>query len=294
MPNTVAVIGNCQSWGMVDCLTALCPQTTFSRFAVNSLRNEQLRLEALPALKQHDLILAQNFTDKRFGAFSRDALVQEFSNVTFFPQIMFGGFHPDDYCLELDGKPLKSPIGDHHSLLLAAGFRLGIPPERVINLFNAYVFARLGYFDEFELSRSVLLSHASDLGYDLSATLDEWLATGVFMHMPHHPSIRVLSDVAKKVAAKAGIPITGSTNKVPDRLKQGVVLPVYPPLARRLGLTGSTSFKLSKYEGRGRDSKLELEEFIQKSYQMYAQYPRKVFDIPRLHKARTVLQREYM
>jgi len=122
--------------------------------------------------------------------------------------------------------------------------------------------------------------------------VEEWRASGIFMHMPHHPSISVLSDIAKRVATKAGIPITGSTENVPDRLKQGLVMPVYPALARRFGLTGSTSFKLGKHEGRRRDVELSLEKFIHRSYLVYAKYPRKAFENARLNKARIILHRE--
>ncbi len=292
MPDSVALIGNCQLAGIVDCLRLLSPKTKFDCFSLPALKTNRLRLDAVGSLKKYDLIISHVLTHQRYGPFSQERLTQRFPNVVFFPQIIFGGFHPDDSTLPYEGRSLGSPAGGRHSLLLAAAFALGIPPERAARLFNAYIFARLGYFEEYDLAKSVLLSFASKLGYDLSTSIDEWRKAGPFMHLPVHPSIRVLADIAARVAKKAGIPIEGSAENAPDRLMRGVIAPVYPVLAKRLGLGGSTSFKLSERGGADPDTHMSLEEFARQVYRIYADYPRESFDSPRFKKVRSILREE--
>jgi hypothetical protein len=293
MPDTIAIIGNCQIPGIAACLEALSPKVKISRFLVNQLHTEEERLNAVRNLRKYDLVLSHNFTDARFGPLKREALERQIPKIVFFPQIVFHGFHPDDASLNHQGRWLASPIGTHHSLLLAAAFRCEIPPERAARLFNSYVFARLGYFDEYEAAKSVLLSYASELGFDLSASLADWQSSGPFMYIPTHPAIRVISDISIKVAKKAGIPISGSISNLEDRLSSNVILPVYPALAKRLGLIGSTTFKLSKRQASAEsDQNMTLEEFATESYKIYATYPKKVFSSDRFAKVRKILREE--
>jgi hypothetical protein len=293
MPDTIAVIGNCQTESVVECLRALSPRAKIDRFFVNHMGSERSRLDAVASLKKYDLILSHNMTDARFGPFAREALEQQFSNVVFFPQIIFGGFHPDAATLVHEGRVWASPLGSPHSLLLAAAFRLKIPPERAVKLFNAYIFARLGYFAEYDLAKSALLNFASELGYDLSAAIDEWQSTGSFMYIPKHPTLRVLAHISARIAIKAGLPITGSTAGLIDLLGFNVCLPVFPALAKRLGLPGSTTFKLKGKRFSTEVRKWSLEEFARQSYNLYSSYPREIFNSPRFRTVRITVRDEY-
>jgi hypothetical protein len=292
MPDRIAVVANCQAQGIVACLRALLPTLSIDPFYLNRLTTQQLRRDAIVSLKRYDLILSQNMTHARFGPFTREGMERRFSNIVFFPQIIFRGFHPDDSDLEHNGRRLRSPLDNHHSLLLAATFRMNIAPERAVDLFNAYIFARLEYFDEYDLAKSSLVSYAGTLGYDLASSIDEWKRSGPFMYLPTHPSLRVLSDIAGKVVAKAGIPVTGSIENLSDILMSGLILPVYPALAKRLGFTGSTSIRLGARKGSGPDDKLSLAEFARQSYRLYTTYPKEVFDAPRIKAIRAILREE--
>jgi Polysaccharide biosynthesis enzyme WcbI len=293
MPDTIAIIGNCQIPGVAACLEALSPTVKIDQFHLNKLCTEGQRLGAVENLRKYDLVLSHNLTHARFGPLKRAALEQQISKIVFFPQIFFHGFHPDDAPLRHEGKSLASPLGSHHSLLLAAAYMCEIPPERAVRLFNSYIFACLGYFDEYEVAKSVLLSHASELGFDLSACLVDWQSSGPFMYIPRHPMLRVISDLSIMVAKKAGIPISGSIPDMEDRLSSNVILPVYPALAKRLGLTGSTTFKLSKRQASGVNAKnMRLEQFAKKCFRIYATYPKKVFSDDRFAKVRKILREE--
>jgi hypothetical protein len=292
MTERIAIIGTCQTPVIAACLKALSPRANIDVFYLNKLPTEQLRVDAAVALSRYDLILSQSVTHARFAPLTQKALKQRFSNVVFFPQIIFRGFHPDDYYIEYEGRRWMSPIDNHHSLLLGAAFRMKIAPERAVNLFNAYVFARLGYFDEYQLAKSNLVMHASGLGYDISSSIDDWKSAGAFMHLPTHPTLRVLSDIAQKIAVKAAIPISGSTEYLVDITASGLSLPVYPGLAKRLGVSGSTRIKLAAPKGESTSASLSLEEYVNESYRIYATYPKEIFETPRIKAIQAILRED--
>src|SRR5579863_2215335 len=97
MPDRIAVVANCQVQGIAASLNALSPGISVDPIFVNRLTTEELRADAVASLDRYDLILSQNMTQARFGSLRREVLEQRFSNVFFFPQIIFRGFHPDDY-----------------------------------------------------------------------------------------------------------------------------------------------------------------------------------------------------
>jgi hypothetical protein len=292
MPDRIAVIGNCQASTIAEGLKALSPKTTVDPFTVNSFATSDAREGAIAALERYDLILSQNLTQFRLGPLTSDRLKEKFPDIVFFPQIAFTGFHPDTFYLLYKKRALDSVTGKYHSLLVAAAFFIGIPPDRTARLFNTYIFSCSGYFDEYEMAKSFLLSHAADLGYDLMEAFDEWQATGPFMHTINHPKVRVLSGIAVKIAARIGIDVTGTAENIPDRLLPSVVLPVYPALADRLGMSGDTNFKLSERSGAKTADILTLEEYIHETYRIYAGYPREAFQMPRIKRARAILRRE--
>ena len=68
--------------------------------------------------------------------------------VSLYPHIAFSGFHPDIRAFSYDGAPVPSPTWNLHSAIIMAAFANGIPARDVPDLFNAYVFAVLGFFDD--------------------------------------------------------------------------------------------------------------------------------------------------
>ena len=63
------------------------------------------------------------------------------------------------------------------------------------------------------------------------------------MHIVNHPKIEVLAQLAQLGAKQAGLSgALAPPEGVPDRLARCQTWPVYPELARRLGVPGSLTF----------------------------------------------------
>lgn len=163
------------------------------------------------------------------------------------PGIVFRGFHPD--AIRANGSSgTVRPLGGHQSAIAVWAWRRGLSPAEAAPLFREDVFRDLGYFSMFDLSVQNL-EHAFR-----AAELDFrqfWRAvkrSGVFMHLPNHPRAVAINELARQVAGKLGTPPAALEEPidryVPDGLASGPVWPIYPAIARRLGVAGSYRFKL--------------------------------------------------
>ena len=93
------------------------------------------------------------------------------------------------------------------------------------------------------------------------------------MHTSNHPVLGVLADLAREIVRR-----TGLTADVPvpeaylaDPMIHLAVWPVYPEVAERLGLRGSYAFKPAQPPERTIPALLDVEEFVARSFEAYAQ-----------------------
>src|SRR3546814_7516488 len=64
------------------------------------------------------------------------------------PPIFFDAYHPDlCYITDPEGRNLKGPLGDYHSLFAYCGYQLGVDRKSVIRLFNAQNYQAIGWLD---------------------------------------------------------------------------------------------------------------------------------------------------
>ena len=144
------------------------------------------------------------------------------------------------------------------------------------DLFNAYIFALLGYFDEYERARQFVIGKAKEVGYELEPHIVEWRKRGVFMHIVNHPKIEVLAQLAQLGAKQAGLSgALAPPEGVPDRLARCQTWPVYPELARRLGVPGSLTFTGRKdvLFGRKATRTMEIDQVVAESYKSMLSCP---------------------
>jgi hypothetical protein len=162
---------------------------------------------------------------------------------------------------------------DYHSVIVAAAFTLGLPERRVPELFNAYIFAELGYFGVFEAAKAALLGIFGQDGFDVRSLFDLWmLQVGQFMYTINHPHILVLATLCRLALARAGrldltVPLPEG---IDDYLAAQFVWPTYPALAKRLGLPGSTTFLRNVRDltpGQTRD--LPLADYVSACFSLY-------------------------
>jgi hypothetical protein len=260
----VLVIGNCQALGLALCLRRACPtaQVVGEQWAAH--QDEAAAGRLLEALDGYDLVLSQPF-GRAGGALSSERLAERGRRLLPIPRILFGGFHPDLVAQPNATAPPGTIFRGWYSALIAAAFRLGAPPERAAELFNAYVYGVLGYFDAFAAAEQLQLAEGRRLGFDLEPLLPQWKASGVFVHVPSHPTTGVLQSMARAVCAREGLAVRPDAPAPHDVQAERMVWPVYPEIARRLGVEGSLRFT-----PHAPNTPIGLKETIAHFYGLYA------------------------
>jgi hypothetical protein len=254
----ILIIGNCQVVDVANCMRQLVPDAVVEAAFLFRLKQAEIA-ELAQQIEKWDVVLTQPM--RRADHPLNTPKLQKRTRVHVFPTITFSGFHPDF----LTGIPHRAAAGNYHSAIVMAAFLLGLSAKQTTRLFNAFVYETLGYFGTYAVAREFLLSRAAKLGYRLDAEFSSWEASGVFMHSLNHPSKDVMASLARCVAAQAGLasPDAALPAAEPDAPgSSGVICPVYPEIAQRLGVPGSTRIHRP-------DRTLTLDEFVLESYESY-------------------------
>jgi hypothetical protein len=191
---------------------------------------------------------------------------------------VFSGFHPD--ICPLAARPdnivwLSGKMGTLMSSIIIAAHHFDFTVDETCDLFNALVYAKLGYFERFDVARQLAIETYRPYGIDLEGAFEAWLREGPFMYSDNHPRIRVLGTLAHGALSVAGLaprPLDGAPAPEDD-LANSVQWPVVPALAQRLGVKGGTMFLRSRYEiGEHEQRELALKDMIAASYEVMNQY----------------------
>jgi hypothetical protein len=270
----VAFVGNCQTPGIIASLKELLPAAEVEgwHFGAQPISG----VELLGRLREFDAVIKNIPEGQAEGFFDCPRLAEHCASVIALAPVAFTGFHPDIAYLFANGRTVPGISGDYHSAIIAASYSLGLPPAGVPALFNALVYARLGYFDAFPLARQELIEQHRQQGYDLSNHVEQWLARGAFMYTINHPRIDVLSTLATIAAIRGGLvpPGTAAPDMVFDDLAASTQWPTYPELAQRIGVPGSMVFVRGAYEVKpGERRELGLREVIDIAYRIYDETP---------------------
>jgi hypothetical protein len=284
----VAVVGNCQAASVANCVRQANPRLKVKVISLARQTTAESQEQALRDLGTADTILVQPGGDGLLGSSN---LTSRFGNVVLYPKLTFYGFHPDFFLLRgINARPVASACGFYHSKIVAAGFSLGLPERRVLNLFNSFVFARLGYFGRFAAWKKVFLSRTAEAGYELDGDFELWLREGAFMHTLNHPAIRVIASIAERLLHKAEIALVNSPAGAADPLARAARLPVYPEIARAIGVDPVPCFTLASRPKS--DGRLSVSEFVRDSYRLYGSLNPGVFETDEIKAAREILRRE--
>jgi hypothetical protein len=232
---TLAVIGNCQAYAVAACLRRLAPEADVRAMSVGELDSGDDAGPIAERFSAFDLVASQPLGSK-YGALAYSALSRSARRIEPFPRIHFTGFHPD-----------LLPAGAYprgmHSKLVLAGYVMGLPQARVAELFNAYVYGVLGYFEEYAKSEQHHLDQARKIGFELEPLMKSWRTEGPFVHAHVHPARRVSWSIAERLAQSLGLPVASEEPDMDDLLEPLGVWPVYPEIARRLGVAGDLTFR---------------------------------------------------
>jgi hypothetical protein len=289
----IIVIGNCTSLVIGDCLRALRPHDRITAFfperdsipTADKTGNRFVRrLERIaPRIARRWFHLpirtAEDLTKIEFDyAFASahlagSALVKSVRSrtpVILWPNLVFQGYHPDCTYLAVDGRKARSPMGDYHSRIVTAAYAAGLSIAETARLFNKLVYVRLGYLKRFALAKSALAEDFVKHGYDFACVEGEWVTAGPFMHTINHPKLPVCASIARQMLSRARLEIRDVNlgDRVHDELANMPQWPVYPEIAATLGMSGSTSFKTSRY-GSFAGRVMQLSEYIESSFARY-------------------------
>jgi hypothetical protein len=273
----IAIIGSCQVVGLGVALRGLLPESDVMwwHIGVSPASPEEI----VAGLKTYDVVISQIADRSGQDTLSISRLREILSDIIYLPIFVFRGLQPDCIYLNTPTGLIKDGLGDMHSGIIAAAYVLGLPEAQVPKLFNALVFTSLGYFDSFSIAKTQTLKTFLDAGFDLKSCMASWLQNhGAFMHTVNHPKICVLARLAWMIAQKkCSADLNDSyLSTIEDPLEMGIQWPVYPELARRIGIAGSTTFIQSVRwaQSSTRSRELSLSSFVAHCYRRYETIPR--------------------
>jgi hypothetical protein len=294
MTEKVVVVGNCQAAPFATCLRLLNPALDVQVARLVRGKDAEAQRRAFANLRGADVIFWQPDVESAFRRMGVEPPSTTSTNLVLYPKVTFSAFHPDFFLLrDQNGKFVQSACSSYHSIIAISAFANGLPEERTLRLFNSFMYARLGYLDKFVPWKNLLLSRAREIGYELQDAFDAWLVEGAFMHTLHHPTIRVLASVAVRAMAKANLKQTRSPAELPDPLARAARLPVYPEIARSLGVDPIPNFRIPpRNQVAAHD--LSLERFVRQTYAMYRALKPEVLETGEIKAARVILATEVL
>ena len=194
-----------------------------------------------------------------------------------YPAIVFSGFHPDlayawhRELFEADPRArlpshLFLGVSGYHSAIGLWAWRRRLSPQAAAKLFTPVAFTQLGYSDVYREDIDLLREAFETAGLDFSWFWLRAKRLGVFMHTIDHPRVEPIALLAKLLALRLGMPRAQLElpleRHLPDDLVSVAVWPVYPEIARHLGVTDSYlfSFGLSAYS---------LKDFLKAQWSAY-------------------------
>lgn len=279
----IAVLGNCQARSLAAALPCLSPRVEATPIVWSAIADEAEAEAIRDSLSAYDLVLAQPY--KKWRAL-RPKIIARFSRRSaLYPRFYFTGLHPDAVLLGVE-RGIGFQFGVWHSALAMAAFLRGVPAREAADLYNAYVYGVLGYFDAYEPAQALQIEAGRELGLDLGPAFDGWRGQ-VFANTPSHPRLTMALAIAEQLAANLGLAVAPGADRPADPLDGGFVFPVYPEVARRLGVAGDLVFRNA-----ARDREVGLEQMLQEAYAAYASAPETVAALPRAVEAAEILKRE--
>jgi hypothetical protein len=258
------VISNCQTTGLGNSLSLLCPDVDVVTCDIWRFQAEADHWKREVGGFDHLIV---NPEIQALGVVD----FYGFPAVTWIPSFNFRGFHPDMSNVFCNGVSVKSPMDDYHSVLVFAAFKNGLSEAQARQLFSVDVYEQVGFFGIWESEKKALVARFEELGLDIRFDFVRWMRDGGFMHSMNHPRINAVYDLAEKIAKRLQSGVTTDTGIKPhDNLMAGPIYPIYPEVAERYGVGGgSYSFKPA-----GSYRVLSLEQFIDGCYRVYFDFNR--------------------
>jgi hypothetical protein len=246
----IAVVGNCQAFGVAYAMKVMDPTATVDHFsAIGRSRFANMNL-LVKTLETYDYVFTHDFLDGHVKGGGSEDLLRRIPKAVLFPAVTFAAFHPDLIYIQDTTKTLhgfiEGPLGPYHSAIALFAHRAGLSLIETQAMFNENVFEALGYLDIWnEAAQELIEGSKARYGIDLSTDLMNWSRRGVFMYSLVHPMTFVLYDLAKRLWEKVGLTPPSVNFNYYDiyDLARSEIFPIYPPIAKIFGVQGGYLFK---------------------------------------------------
>jgi hypothetical protein len=276
---SVVVLSNCQTYGLAEAMRLVLGASEVSAYDASLLLGTD-RQQIRSAVEAAEVVFAMRFPPF-FEEFSAHELPKICRRLVVIPSFDFAGFHPDMIYVANAHKWVQSPTGDYNSNICLAGFLRGFSPRRTADLFNAYTFAKIGYFKAFEDEKRTAIGRFAEVGINIAPLFTKWSEYGKpFMYSGNHPHPFVLADIAAaacNIAQLTNRDTFVDYEKLSDRLQHSHILPVFPELADALRVEGSKDFKIATRENH---RVVPLEEYVSECFRNYADADMANWSIP--------------
>lgn len=287
----ILLLGNCQTRGLGRLMRAMIgdAETTAIELLPEAVKKIQSRdAEIVKLISESDLIFVHH--DGFTPQILENTYPSDFPKVRLIPKIGFAAFHPDmDYIEDAERNHVLGPLGAYHSSLAFFCWKNNVTPADTLKLFCEKTYQTLGYFDYWAPAKKMLLDEELFTHISLELMVEKWEQRGCWMYSLNHPKLFVLVDIAKTLLKREGIEILpGVEEYVDDEMNTENVWPVYPEIAKRLGLEGHYLFKRATPSVL-RDMPvpmMTLEQFIDESFKAYSKYSRDELTCHRLSSSR--------
>ena len=258
----IAVLGNCQAQGIARVIEALLPVAEVTAYQVSTVFKGTHPVgspeDCYHSVIQSDLALVIN-SDwlEKDHIFRKDILKANCKNLILYPGIAFSGYHPDCGYLP-KAMASKGPMGPYHSTIAAVSYRMNMSPARATLLYNKYIYARLGFMQDYLASSLLLKRQSEEVGFNLEGIFDTNRSN---MHTINHPHIDVLKLIGRQALKKAGFELDSEDDPEVEDTLYNYRWPVYPGLFPEI--PGSLVFC------RGRGTKMEHTDFIKQEFDTF-------------------------
>ncbi len=280
MLNIGLVVSNCQSQPLKHTLS-LMSNMPFENMGVQLISGDQEQYVSnfvRQAREKYSVIVCVALSEN-YGPLALNRVRDTFrgKSVVTIANLYYEGLHPDLTYIGGLAQRLEGPLGDYHSRLALIGFLTDRTVEQTVALFNRENYARLGYFDAHR--RSIEELARRDEGLDIPAAgLVESMVRQVPIFMAvNHPTAQLINAYSESIAdhldRHCGVgrsEWTGGPMQLLNHLAQNAVFPVYPEVAKNLGLAyaGSYSFKPATI-GDEAVNTLTLREFVEDEFSAF-------------------------
>ena len=263
----IAVAGHCNATNMGRVIASMADVSVYAFDPVNCPQPEE---QLLPYLDDADLLLMPRL-GAEFAPLDVPGLRARYGNKTLFYNLpVFEGLHPDLTYLGPRGVRVDSPIGHYHSKIAVQAYLDGLDLRQCLDRFAAGAVMALQPREIFAASRAEFYRRETDMDIRIADWFFRTVKKRPLMYTVNHLTSETMIEIARLALRRFGIDHqVPAPMLVQNTLASSVIWPVYPKVARSLGLKYSTApvIHVDHYT-------MPMQEFLLRSYDIFTRTDR--------------------